>query len=102
MEDRLNEESGHIFLPHQKCKERWKDCSNDQEIILKFKAKGLELEKNLEITRTIYSSSERSEQFLVTECFFSLFLEISQISKKRTIIIQIGKYYWDLETCRKR
>jgi hypothetical protein len=45
--------------------------------------------------------SERSEQFLLTECFFNLFLEISQISKNRTIIIQIGKKYWDLEICRK-
>ena len=32
-----------------------------------------------EITRAIYSNSERSEQFLVTECFFNLFLEVSQI-----------------------
>ena len=32
-----------------------------------------------EISRTIYSSSERSEQFLVTECFFNLFLEVSQL-----------------------
>ena len=31
-----------------------------------------------EIIRTIYSNSERSEQFLVTECFFNLFLEVSQ------------------------
>ena len=30
--------------------------------------------KNFEISRTIYSNSERSEQFLVTECFFNLFL----------------------------
>ena len=37
--------------------------------------------KNFEITRTIYSNSERSEQFLLTECFFNLFLEVSQISK---------------------
>ena len=35
--------------------------------------------KNFEITRTIYSNRERSEQFLVTECFFNLFLEVSQI-----------------------
>ena len=28
--------------------------------------------KNFEITRTIYSNSERSEQFLVTECFFGI------------------------------
>ena len=33
----------------------------------------------LVITRTICSNSERSEQFLVTECFFNLFLEVSHI-----------------------
>ena len=35
--------------------------------------------KIFEITRTIHSNSERSEQFLVTECFFNLFLEVSHI-----------------------
>ena len=35
--------------------------------------------KNFEITRTICSNSEMSEQILVTECFFNLFLEISHI-----------------------
>ena len=40
-----------------------KNCSSDQEKLLKFEAEG----------------SERSEQFLVTECFFNLFLEVSQI-----------------------
>ena len=34
--------------------------------------------KIFEIVRTIYSNSERSEQFLVTKCFFNLFLEVSQ------------------------
>ena len=57
--------------------------------------------KNFEIIRTIYSNSERSEQVLVTECFFNLFLEVSHIKWIGTIIIQIGKNYWDLETCRK-
>ena len=42
----------------------------------KLKAKNLQ---NFEITKTIYSNSERSEHFLVTECFFNLFLEVSQI-----------------------
>ena len=55
------------------------------------------IEKSFETTRTIYSSSERSEQFLITECFFNLFREVSE-----TIRIQKGKKkYWDLETCRK-
>ena len=34
--------------------------------------------KFVEITRTIYSNSERSEQFMVIECFFNLFLEVSR------------------------
>ena len=43
----------------------------------RLKAKNLQ--KKFQITRTIYSDSERSEQFLVTECFFNLFLKGSQI-----------------------
>ena len=35
--------------------------------------------KNFEITRTIYSNSESSERFSMTECFFNLFLNISHI-----------------------
>ena len=53
------------------------------------------------VSRKIYSNREGSEQFLVTECFFDLFLELSHISAIRTIRIQIGKKYWDLEPCRK-
>ena len=33
--------------------------------------------KIFEISWTIYSNSERSEQFLVTKCYFNLFLEVS-------------------------
>ena len=56
-----------------------KNCSNDREKLLKFEAKGQEVLKILEITRTIYSNSERSEQF---ECFSNLFLEVLFISNK--------------------
>ena len=42
----------------------------------RLKAENLQ---NFEITTTIYSNSERSEQFLVTECFLNLFLEVSHI-----------------------
>ena len=45
---------------------------------MKFKAEGRELAKIFEITGTIYANSERSEQSLVTESFFYLFLEVSQ------------------------
>ena len=37
------------------------------------------LQKFWDNYRTIYSNSERSDQFLVTECFFNLFLEVSHI-----------------------
>ena len=36
---------------------------------------------------TIYLNSEKSEQFLVTECFFNLFLKNNKLAKK----------YWNLE-----
>ena len=42
--------------------------------------------KNFEITTKIYSDSERSEHFLVTECFFNLFLEVSHVSWIRRIV----------------
>ena len=48
----------------------YQNCSSDQEKLLKFESEGREFAKYFEITRTIYSNSERAEQFLVTECFF--------------------------------
>ena len=38
-----------------------------------------------EITRTIYLNSERSEQFLVIECFFNLFLEVLEFKLEKNI-----------------
>ena len=61
-----------------------KNCSSDREKLLRFEAEGREFSKFL---RSL-------EQFIQTG-------KISQISKNRTIIIKIGKNYWDLETYRK-
>ena len=61
-----------------------KNCACDREKLLKFEAEGREFAKNFEITKTIYSNSERSEQFLVTECFFNLFLEVSHTQQKNS------------------
>ena len=49
-----------------------KNCSSDRE-------KTFEGQEFAKFLRSL-------EQFLVTECFFNLLLEISQISKNRTII----------------
>ena len=61
---RRSSSSNGILLPKLFWLTVRKNCSSD-------------LEKLFEVTRTIYSN--RSEQFLVTECFFNLFLEVSHI-----------------------
>ena len=55
-----------------------KNRSSGREKLLKFKAEGGEF-AYLRSLRTIYSDSERSVQFLVTKCFFNLFLNVSQM-----------------------
>jgi hypothetical protein len=54
-----------------------------------------------ELEQFVLSNSERSEQFLVTQRFFLTSSWRFARSNKlhRTIRIQIGKNYWDLETC---
>jgi hypothetical protein len=69
----------------------------DREKLLKLEAEGREFASFLRSLEQFI----QTEQFLVTECFFNLFLEVSHIKKIGTIIIQIGKNYWDLEICRK-
>ena len=54
-----------------------KNSFSDREIILKVEAEDGEFAKKIEVTRSNCSNSEKSEQFLETECFFNLFLEVS-------------------------
>ena len=56
-----------------------KNCSSDRDFFFEIRGWRPRICKNFEITKTICSNSERSEQFLVTECFFNLFLEVSHI-----------------------
>ena len=51
------------------------------KIVLTYCEKKLfsDREKLFEITSTINSNSERSDNFLATECYFNLFLEVSHI-----------------------
>ena len=55
----------------------WINCSSDRKKLWnsRLKAENLQI---FEITKTTYSNSWSLEQFLVTECFFNLFLEVSQ------------------------
>ena len=56
-----------------------KNCSSDRGKTFEIRGCRPRICKNFETTRTIYSNSERSEQFLITECFFDLFLEVSHV-----------------------
>ena len=64
-----------------------KKCSSDREKLLKIKAEGREFSKKF---RTIYSNSERSEEFLVTECFLTCFWRFLR-SNKLEQLIKFGK-----------
>ena len=69
-----------ILLPKLFCSTVRKNCSSDREKLLKFEAECREFAYFLRpLNRTIYQNSESSEQILVTECFFNLFLEVSHI-----------------------
>jgi hypothetical protein len=69
-----------------------KNCSGDREKLLKFEAEGREFEILFEIPRTICSNSERSEQFLLTECFFNLILEVfSYLNKLEQLEFKLEK-----------
>ena len=69
-----------ILLPKLFWHTVWKKCSSDQEKLLKFKAEGREFVNCLRsLEQFIQTAGARSEQLLVTECFFNLFHEVSQI-----------------------
>ena len=55
-----------------------KNCSRDREKLWNSRPRP-RIWKCFAMTRTIYSNSEKLVQFLVTECFFNLFLDVSNI-----------------------
>ena len=64
-----------------------KNCSSVREKILKFEAEGQECAKFMRSLEQFIQTVNGFE----TECFFNLYLEVSQIKYIRTIRIQIGK-----------
>ena len=67
-----------LECPYWEISQKWYFVT---KIVLTYCEKKLFLwsRKTFEITRTIYSNSEKSEQFLVSECCLNLLLEVSQI-----------------------
>ena len=58
---------------------------------MKFEAEGREFTKTLRSLEQFCLNSDSSEQFLVTECFFNLFLEVSQIKKLEQLELKLEK-----------
>ena len=76
-----------------------KNCSSDREKLLKFEGEGREFAKilrSLEQFVPTVQCTKGQNAFLTYSWRFFWSNKLS-----RTIQIQIGKDYWDLETCRK-
>ena len=56
-----------------------KNCSSDREKLLKFEAEGQEFKNFSRSLEQFIQAVKRSEQSLVTEYFFNLFLEVSNV-----------------------
>ena len=76
-----------MFVCFQNCSDLLleKMCSSDREKLLKFKSEGLEFE----ITRSIYSNSESSVQFLNQNALFLRSNTLGQLELKLEKIILI-------------
>ena len=71
-----------------------KNCFSDQENFLKFEAEGQEFGKFTAITITIYSNSERPEQFLATESFSTCSWIFIKSDKSEQLEFKLQKLLW--------
>ena len=70
-----------------------KNCSSDREIFLKFEAEGQECAKFLRSLEQFIQTvkGQNSEQLLVIECFFNLFLEVFRSNKLEQLEFKLQK-----------
>ena len=68
-----------------------KNCSIDWEKLLKFEAEGQEFPKILRSLEQIIQTVKGQNNFLVTECFFNLFLEFLISNKLEQLELKLEK-----------
>ena len=73
------------FVHKVSCLDNCSDLLEDKNVLV------------IEITRTICSNSERSEQFLVAECFLSCSWRFLRSNKVEQLGFKLEKKYSDLE-----
>ena len=76
-------------------------CSSDREKLLKFEAEGREFAKCLRSIEQFIQTVKGQHNFWQQNVFLTCSWRFLRYDKFRRIRIQIGKNYWDIETCRK-
>ena len=78
-----------------------KSCSSDQEKLLNLEAEGRAFAKFLRSLEQYIQTVNGQNNFWKQNAFLTCSWRFLIPKKNSTIRIQIGKDYWDLETCRK-
>ena len=68
-----------------------KNCSSDPEFFLKFEAEGREFAKFLRSLEQFIQTVKGQNNFLVTECFFNLFLKASRKNALKATLLKGNK-----------
>ena len=79
-----------------------KNCSSDREKLLKFEAEGREFDIFLRSLEQFIQTVKGPNKFWQQNAFLTCSWRFLRSNKIRITRIQIGKNYWDLETCRKK
>ena len=78
-----------------------KNCSSDREKLLKFEAESREFSKFLRSFEQFIQTVKGQNNFWQQNAFLTCSWRFLISNKlEQLYIIQIGKKYWDLETCR--
>jgi hypothetical protein len=75
----------------------FQNCFSDREKLLKFEDEGRELSKFFEITRTIYSNSERSDTFLKQHTFLTCYWRFLRSNKLEQLELKLRNMQEKLE-----
>ena len=78
-----------------------KNCSSDQEKLLKFEAEGREFAKFLRSLEQFIQTVKGQNNFWLHNAFFNCSWRFFRSNELEKLEFKLEKKYWDLETCRK-
>ena len=77
-----------------------KNCSSDQEKLLKFEAEGREFAKIMRSLEQFVCTVKCQNNFLVANAFLTCSWRYLRPNKLEQLEFKLEKKYWELETCR--